>query len=102
MERQITLSILGNRPVTEENIKRYAPKIYDLVNAIESLKGKHVVYSTFIQHGLHIVEKELQRRGWTRYDPNLKTHGGAKSSRQNKGAGRGMQRWPGQCIPVCA
>lgn len=43
------------------------------------------------------MEKDLQRRGWARYDPNPKKLGVAKSPRQNKGAGTGKSSivWDG-------
>lgn len=46
------------------DIDEYAPKVKALVNNITKLRGKHVVYSTFIAHGLDIVEAAMRRKGW--------------------------------------
>lgn len=85
-QRQIAISVLGSRPATKNNIMKYAPKIYDAVETIESLPGKHVVYSTFIKHGLTVMEAELQRRGWTRYEigKDKSTEGKNKSKNKSK------------------
>lgn len=47
-----------------DNTSEYAPKLKHLVDAIEQHRGKHVVYSTFIQSGLSVVEALLKSRGW--------------------------------------
>lgn len=50
------------------NLQEYAPKVQEAVSTIESLRGKHVVYSTFIGAGLDILEAALKQRGWVDYN----------------------------------
>jgi hypothetical protein len=58
------VSTPGNMKRVIDNLKEYAPKVLDLVQTIEKLPGKHVVYSTFIGVGLDIVEAALRQKGW--------------------------------------
>jgi hypothetical protein len=65
-QRQISIACLQDGYI--ENMKEYCPKIEKLVRAIESKKGKHVVYCTFIKSGLHIVIKALEKQGYKAFD----------------------------------
>jgi hypothetical protein len=71
-ERQALVSLYEASELTARKAQRadfdlYAPKVVALVQQIESLKGKHVVYSTFVENGLNVVELALRQRGWRRY-----------------------------------
>lgn len=57
-------SISANVDRVVDNQKEYCPKVLDMVNAIETHRGKHLVYSTFIAAGLKIVEAALRKKGW--------------------------------------
>jgi DNA polymerase III delta prime subunit len=71
-QRQVSIACLEkNANITEKNISKvianqdkYAPKVKALVNEIDTLKGKHMIYSNFIEKGLKIVEAALRKKGW--------------------------------------
>jgi len=72
-QRQIGLACLPNnakvRPSQYEqiiaNMKEYSPKILSLMNELtKAPKGKHLVYSNFVQAGLYVVEAALRKQGW--------------------------------------
>jgi len=46
-----------------KNLDIYAPKIKSLLDDINTKKGKHLVYSTFIDKGLNIVKEVLDNKG---------------------------------------
>jgi hypothetical protein len=52
---------------TKADIKLFAPKVAEMIVQIEALIGKHVVYSTFIDKGLEVVELGLRLNGWRAY-----------------------------------
>lgn len=58
------LDDLGNR----------APKLKVLYNSIKKFKGKHVVYSNFVQKGLRFVEALLKKNGWTNFLDKTEKH----------------------------
>lgn len=71
-ERQALVSVYEASHKTMQSAKRkefklYAPKVVELVKQIEALKGKHVVYSTFVDNGLDVVELLMRLHGWRRY-----------------------------------
>jgi hypothetical protein len=71
-QRQVSIACLEkNANITDKNINKvianqdkYAPKVKALVNEIDTLKGKHMIYSNFIEKGLKIVEAALRKKGW--------------------------------------
>ena len=70
-QRQVSLACLpGNEPVKGniadviDDMKEYCPKIKRLLDVIETSPGKHVVYSNFVQSGLRVVERALEKAGW--------------------------------------
>jgi hypothetical protein len=69
-ERQALVSVLSPSQISnakKQDFVVYAPKVVALVEQIESLKGKHVVYSSFIENGLSVVEVALRLHGWRHY-----------------------------------
>lgn len=64
---------------TIENLTEYAPKIELLLNRLTMLRGKHMVYSTFIQNGIDIIEAALKERGWISWQ---KMKGNAKNNKE--------------------
>lgn len=70
-QRMASVAALPGNPKISSNISRivnnqveYAPKIKEIVHNIINNPGKHVVYSTFVQSGVHIVEAALRKEGW--------------------------------------
>lgn len=70
-QRQASIACLPkNRKVSDnlktvlENMEEYSPKVKALVEEIERLPGKHLVYSNFVVAGLDVVEGALRKRGW--------------------------------------
>lgn len=71
-QRQASIvSLPQNKKVTKSthalimnNIKEFAPKVLELVNQINTCKGKHVIYSGFVEGGLNVVEAALRVKGW--------------------------------------
>ena len=88
-QRQIAIAV-GNKSVSEiiENTNEFAPKIKKVVDKITSLKGKHVVYCTFIKSGLDLVQAELKKRNWVNYID-------VKDDDLEKYAGRIYAQWDG-------
>lgn len=70
-ERQVELSIYGFQKRFKIKIPDStklgdaAPKIKAALHNILTLPGKHVVYSSFIQVGLRVLERVLKRHGYT-------------------------------------
>ena len=60
---------------------KYAPKINAIVNDIETSRGKHVVYSSFVEYGVNIVKAILDARGWVNVQNTLKTPKGPTGSK---------------------
>lgn len=69
--RQICLTAnTGDRfsaAVAVRSLHLYAPKILRFLREVDR-PGKHVVYSSFIERGLDVVQKALEQRGWISYD----------------------------------
>ena len=72
-QRQISLACLpkfanvGRNPSKViSNLPEYAPKIKHLFDSLNK-PGKHVVFSNFIQSGLNIIAKVLERAGWRNF-----------------------------------
>jgi len=51
-------------PLALRNPTRYMSKINALINNIENMRGKQLVYSNFIQYGVNLVAELLKQRGW--------------------------------------
>lgn len=49
------------------NLPMHAPKIHRLLEELDQ-PGKHVVYSSFIERGLKVIQRALERRGWVSFD----------------------------------
>lgn len=71
-QRQASIvSLPHNKKVTTasygailKNIKEFAPKVNELVHQVNTLKGKHVIYSGFVEGGIKVVEAALRAKGW--------------------------------------
>ena len=59
--KKITAS---NMKTVISRLKEYSPKINELLHMIQKQRGKHVVYSTFVQNGVDVVEAALRSKGW--------------------------------------
>ena len=66
-QRQVSIACFPNAIFDIKKLKEYAPKIKKLLNQLQNLKGKHIVYSSFIKNGLDFVEKTLKAKGWKSY-----------------------------------
>jgi hypothetical protein len=64
-QRQISISVPNVNVL--KDINEYAPKIKTLYENIINVKGKHIVFSNFVERGIRIVEKWLQLKGWLSY-----------------------------------
>jgi hypothetical protein len=64
-ERQISISAYGlaNKNKVFSNLKEYAPKLEVLFRLLK-LKGKHVIYSNFINYCLYLIAEYLKKEGW--------------------------------------
>jgi hypothetical protein len=75
-ERQACIACLPGRAPVSDNIERVldnlpqcAPKLIELLTHLRANSiGKHMIYSTFIQAGLNVVEELLKREGWISYN----------------------------------
>jgi hypothetical protein len=67
-ERQISISLLNKNYKNKifENLDEYAPKL-KLLFSLLKLKGKHVIFSNFIQYCLHLIADYLKSKGWSDY-----------------------------------
>lgn len=68
-QRQIGISCLSKKYDIDKvtnNLKLYAPKIDKLVKIIDSNKvyGKHVIYTSFVDVGINVIEEYLLKNGW--------------------------------------
>jgi hypothetical protein len=74
-QRQVSISVYNYDKVDEvlKNLKECAPKIYKLITLINKNKGKHVVYSNFIQYCLYLIKKYFDENGWVNYTDEYKT-----------------------------
>jgi superfamily II DNA/RNA helicase len=50
--------------------KSESPKIVHMIENIEKGPKPALIYSQFIRKGLSVVAKYLEKKGWTRYNPN--------------------------------
>jgi hypothetical protein len=71
-ERQLSISVLDIKQIEliQTNLQEYAPKIAKLFELINTNEGKHLIYSNFIEHGINIISKLLEKNGWTNYLTN--------------------------------
>ena len=67
-ERQISISLLNKNYKNKifENLDEYAPKL-KLLFSLLKLKGKHVIFSNFIQYCLELIADYLKSKGWSDY-----------------------------------
>ena len=67
-ERQISISAYGlvNKNKVFSNLKEYAPKLEVLFRLLK-LKGKHVIYSNFINYCLYLIAEYLKKEGWNNF-----------------------------------
>lgn len=68
-QRQISVSCLSKNYKLSRiinNLELYSPKINKLINLLNSpdIYGKHVVYTSFINVGINVIEKVLINNGW--------------------------------------
>ena len=68
-ERQISISLLNKNyeKIIFKNLKEYSPKLDILFKLINEKKGKHVVFSNFIQYCLELIADYLKSKGWSDY-----------------------------------
>lgn len=76
-QRQIGLSCVPASKLNMDNIDDYAPKIKVLLEELNN-KGKHVIFTNFVQLGIKSVVKILELNGWkdylsTKKPPKFKT-----------------------------
>jgi len=72
IQRQVSISCLPNHRAIDaksvqqvvDNLPEYAPKVDLMLHLIKKHRGKHLVFSNFIQHGLYVVEAALRKDGW--------------------------------------
>ena len=68
-ERQASIVCPGSSSEEDllSNLTKYCPKIKRLMKVINEwpARGKHVVYSSFIEKGLDVIAKVLEKNGWT-------------------------------------
>ena len=58
-------SIARNKARVQTNLPEYAPKIVAIMKELrKNPKGKHLVYSSFIDAGIRVVEDALRKDGW--------------------------------------
>jgi len=71
-ERQLSISLLDKYHKNKifKNLQEYAPKLKLLFEIINNQKGKHVVYSNFIQYCLELIAEYLKTNGWNNYIEN--------------------------------
>jgi len=67
-ERQKAISVYdrSKKEIIFTNLKEYAPKLNKLFKLLK-LKGKHVIYSTFIEYSLYLIADYLEKEGWNNY-----------------------------------
>lgn len=67
-ERQISISLLNKdyKDIIFKKLKEYAPKLEVLFKLLK-LKGKHVVFSNFIEYCLQLIAEYLKSKGWSNY-----------------------------------
>lgn len=61
-QRQFYIAADKQRAVIDP--ENFAPKLFEIVKKLNTLPGKHVIYSTFIDYGLKLVAGILARQGW--------------------------------------
>jgi len=75
-ERQISISAYNKLRKNKifSNLETYAPKLKELFKLLE-LKGKHVIYSNFIEYCLQLIALYLEQNGWNNYiKSGIKNH----------------------------
>jgi hypothetical protein len=71
-QRQISLSCFPKNDKSLSKVDEYAPKVVELLKQLNK-PGKHLVYSSFVEKGLHVVRDVLVKAGWTDYFGSKKT-----------------------------
>jgi len=68
-ERQLSISLLNKTYKNKifKNLKEYAPKLEILFKLIDENRGKHVIFSNFIQYCLELIAEYLLSKGWSNY-----------------------------------
>lgn len=74
-ERQASVACLPGEKSVAKNIqlvledkKTNCPKIVQLLAEIKRNRGKHLVYSTFVQSGVNVVKAALEAEGWVDFN----------------------------------
>jgi hypothetical protein len=57
-------SVAGRAGAVVADLAEHAPKVKKFLELLESLPGKHLVYSSFVECGTRVVEEALRRLGW--------------------------------------
>jgi len=67
-ERQLSISAYNklHKDKIFSDLMKYAPKLHQLFKLLE-LKGKHVIYSNFIEYCLKLIALYLEENGWNNY-----------------------------------
>lgn len=74
-QRQLSLVCVETKKMTPtimdnvvSNLSEFAPKIKLAIKLIRKNKiGKHLVYSSFIEFGIKVMEEALKRKGWVNF-----------------------------------
>jgi hypothetical protein len=66
-QRQIGISLSDDANKVINNLDKYSPKLKILFKLIERNEGKHLIYSNFVGYCLKIIQKYLDKNGWSNY-----------------------------------
>ena len=66
-QRQIGIAFSDDANEVIRNLDKYAPKLKMLFKLIERNEGKHLIYSNFVGHCLKIIQRYLDKNGWSNY-----------------------------------
>jgi hypothetical protein len=66
-QRQIGIALSDNADAVIRNLDKYAPKLKMLFKLIDRNDGKHLIYSNFVGHCLKIIQRYLDKNGWSNY-----------------------------------
>jgi hypothetical protein len=66
-QRQIGIALSDDASAVIRNLDKYAPKLKMLFKLIDRNEGKHLIYSNFVGHCLKIIQKYLDKNGWSNY-----------------------------------
>lgn len=73
-QRQVSISCYDSVKKVIGDMSEYGPKIKKLLHVIKKSPGKHVVYSTFVKRGTHMVAAALEKAGWVNVQNLFKMH----------------------------